>query len=266
MNQYLIARDKLQKDYSQKAVERVLSTYMKEWDKVWIEPIKLFIERWRRQCDNSFQQCKLYKNYVMIPQEWDVKKYYQYDQMYNANYANYFFMQYISDGTINSNMLPNVSIVTPNGEEASTEVKKHIEKNLSTCAAAINSIEMKNYELWDKEVQLEVNQFMKSLANSFDEIQRLVEEVIFPEYLKYLVALKGSKNRKNISEYIVTCGKLSKPNTELMSGNIPTGIYGNVINYMFSNGTRINDDARKYIKSRSEEISNKVKEKMSNGK
>ena len=27
---------------------------------------------------------------------------------------------------------------------------------------------------------------------------------------------------------------------------------GNVINYIFSNGTRINDDARKYIKSRSE--------------
>lgn len=236
LNQYFITRDELQKDYSQKAIERVLSTYMKEWDKAWIEPIKLFIERWRRQCDYSFQQCKLYKNYVMTPQEWDVKKYYQYDQMYNANYANYFFMQYISDGTINSSMLPIVSIVTPDGEDASTEVKKQIEKKFSAYAAAINSIQMMNYELWDKEVQFEVNQFMKSLANSFDEIQRLVEEVIFPEYLKYLVALKGSKHRKNISEYIVTCGKLSKPNTELMSGNIPTGIYGNVINYMFSNG------------------------------
>lgn len=239
---------------------------MKEWDKVWIEPIKQFIERWRRQCDNSFRQCKLYKNYVMTPPEWDVKKYYQYDQMYNANYANYFFMQYISDGTINPSMFPNVSIVTPDGENASTEVKKHIEKNLSTYKAVINSIQMKNSELWDKEVQFEVNQIMESLSNSFDEIQRLVEEVIFPDYLKYLVALKGSKHRKNITEYIVTCGKLSKSNSELMCGNIPMRLYGNTINFMFSNGTRINDDVRKYIKSRSEEISNIVKEKMSNGR
>ena len=266
LKQYLIAREELWIDYSQKAVERVLSTCMKEWDKVWIEPIKQFIERWRRQCDNSFRQCKLYKNYVMTPPEWDVKKYYQYDQMYNANYANYFFMQYISDGTINPSMFPNVSIVTPDGENASTEVKKHIEKNLSTYKAVINSIQMKNSELWDKEVQFEVNQIMESLSNSFDEIQRLVEEVIFPDYLKYLVALKGSKHRKNITEYIVTCGKLSKSNSELMCGNIPMRLYGNTINFMFSNGTRINDDVRKYIKSRSEEISNIVKEKMSNGR
>lgn len=84
---------------------------------------------------------------------------------------------------------------------------------------------------------------MKAIANSFDEIQQLVEEVLFPEYLKYLIAMKGSKHKKNVSEYIITCGKLTKTNIELMSGNIPIGVFGNATNFMFSNGTRIQDDS-----------------------
>lgn len=264
LNQYLMTRDEKWRDYSQKAVERVLASYMKEWDNLWIEPIKQFIERWRGQCENFFQQCKAVNNYLMTPQEWDVKKYFQFDQMYYANYATCFFVQYMSSGVVNPAMLPNVSIVTPDGDNASDVVKKHIEKKLSTYIASLNSIQITNYEIWDKEVQLAEKQIMKYLSNCFDEIQQLVEEVLYLEYFRYLIAMKGSKHKKNISEYIITCGKLSKTNIELMKGNVPIGIFGNATDFMFSDGTRIRDDVKKYIRNRTEIINNKAKEKLLN--
>ena len=266
LEKFLEKREQLWSDYAKKALERVLGIYLKEWEAIWIAPIKQFTERWCQQCENTFQQSKTYKSYYYTPQEWDVKKYFLFDQMYNANYATYFFFQFIEKGQINPTMLPNVPVITPDGAEANAEVKRQIEMKLKAFVGALDSIKVKKMEQWDQEVQLEADKIKKSLALYFDEIKLQVSNVILPEYLEYLVAMNGSRYIKTLSDYIVACGNLSKVNLELMKGNIPFGLFGNTINFVFSDGSQIQEDIKAYIGQRTKEINKLAEEKKANGR
>ena len=262
LNKYLKDRDKKWSDYSDKAIERVLDQSLK----LWIEPVKMFIDCWRRQCEISLQQYKQYDYFYKLPQEWDIKNYFQMDSGYYTNYAIYLFVRFMIDNNINYVMYQNIPIVTPDGANASEVIKKLINKMFLKYVEVISSIQKQNNKKWDDIVKQKLEQNKDNLSKEFDEILRLIEEDIYPEYPQYLITMGESKHKKSLLEYIIICGKLSKKQTELLKGNVPIEVSGTDLNFSFSDGKMIYDGVKKYIQDRSKNINYMVKEKMLNGR
>ncbi len=262
LKKYLKDRDKKRNDYSDKAIERVLDQSLKQFT----EPVRLFIDGWQRKCEISFQQCRQY-NYYMLPLDWDIKNYFQMDSRYYTNYAIYLFIQFMNDNNIiNYVMYQNIPIVTPDGDNASEAMKKLINKMFLKYVTEINSIQKQNNKKWDDIVKQKLEQNKNNLSKDFDEILRLIEEDIYPEYPQYLITMGESKHKKSLSEYIIICGKLSKKQTELLKGKVPIEVSGTDLNIPFSDGTSIYDGVKKYIQDKSKNINYMVKEKMLNGR
>ncbi len=236
------------------ALQRVLKSYMLRWDEIWLTPIKQFVERWKTQLENTYRQLTLQRAFYNLPREWDIKAFFQFDQMYNSNYPTLYFMQYLDSGRVNPAMLPDTGFVTPDGRSAAGEVEKNVKTKLGMYENVIKTLKNNYKEKWNREVEIEKDILIDTLTSCYEDMKTKIREDIIPEYVRYLASMNGSKHTKTIREYILDTKKFSKEYNDLIKGKIPVSLTGNSIGYLFADGTGIQESARKYIVKKNKEI------------